>query len=680
MRAITAVLVLAVVSTAQADLTIQKQAEAFVIQRDGKAILTQVAKAGHRPYLHPIIAPDGKGELTEYSPGHHKHQTGLYWGFTKVMVNGKRRDHFHHPAENYFKRKSARTITDKGKTVSWEVVYDLLGPKGNPVMTETKQWTLRDGGDHYVLDLVWSGQGRIDLTIGKYNYGGLFLRMPWKRGMKGAATNSNGEVNGKAEGKRADWVDIGMQVKGRDDLAHIVIMDHPENPGYPTPWRVDGQLGVGPCYARLGDWKIPKGKTATFKHRMLIYTGANDKARVDKSWAEYTKGAKKPTKKADAEPSPNPNDPNALILQIVATSKDPATQVAMLNGMLEGLKGQRKVRPPAGWTTIYPKLAQSPSAKVRGAALKLAQVFGDSGANRQLLDTVQNPKAEVSARREALHLLLRSNPSDLKPVLPKLLDDPALRNDAIRAYATVEDASAPKQLLERYGKLKTGDRRAVIETLAARGTYMDALFGALKSGKIPKRDVPAYTARSLQRARGKQFTEVWGEVKAVSADKAKQMARYKKLLTKNFLAKGDAANGRAIFARTCAACHTLYDTGGKVGPDITGANRGDLNYILYQIVDPNDDVPEAYRMVIVTTKDGQVVAGRVTEEDPQRLVLQTPADQKTILKNDIKNRMVSPVSMMPEGLLAILKDNEVRDLILYLRSNKQVPLPKRDEA
>ena len=79
------------------------------------------------------------------------------------------------------------------------------------------------------------------------------------------------------------------------------------------------------------------------------------------------------------------------------------------------------------------------------------------------------------------------------------------------------------------------------------------------------------------------------EVKAVSADKAKQLARYKKLLTKDFLAKGDAANGRTIFVRTCAACHTLYDTGGKVGPDITGSNRGDLNYILYQVVDPNDD-------------------------------------------------------------------------------------------
>ena len=59
------------------------------VYRDNVAepILTQNARPDFRPYLHPIVAPDGKGVLTEFSPAHHKHQTGLYWGFTKV--NGR---------------------------------------------------------------------------------------------------------------------------------------------------------------------------------------------------------------------------------------------------------------------------------------------------------------------------------------------------------------------------------------------------------------------------------------------------------------------------------------------------------------------------------------------------------------------------------------------------------------
>lgn len=275
------------ISVASADLSISKGVDALKVMRDGKAILTQVAKADFRPYLHPIVAPDGKGVLTEFSPGHHKHQTGLYWGFTRV----NKRDHFHHPGDGYFKRKALRILKMKGNSASWEVVYDLMDAKGKPVLTETKRWTLQDHGSYYVLDLVWSGLGQRDVTIGKYAYGGLFLRMPWKRGIEGAAINSKGEKNGSAEGKRAEWVDVGMKVKGREDLAHMVIMDSPENPGYPTPWRVDGQLGVGPCYARLGDWKIAKGKTVTFKHRALIYTGPMNKKLIQKAWAGHIRTA-----------------------------------------------------------------------------------------------------------------------------------------------------------------------------------------------------------------------------------------------------------------------------------------------------------------------------------------------------------------------------------------------------
>ena len=89
-------------AVAQADgLRVVQDGDAQTISvfREGgaEAILVQAARADHRPYLHPMVAPDGNGILTEYSPGHHLHQTGIYWGFTRI--NG--RDYFHHPAEGY---------------------------------------------------------------------------------------------------------------------------------------------------------------------------------------------------------------------------------------------------------------------------------------------------------------------------------------------------------------------------------------------------------------------------------------------------------------------------------------------------------------------------------------------------------------------------------------------------
>ena len=101
-----------------------------------KPILTQNAKANFRPYLHPLVAPDGKGVLTEYSPGHHKHQTGIYWGYTRV--NG--RDYFHHPDAGYWRRVSVTVVEAKGAQVKWQTVYDLLDSTGTAVLTETQNW------------------------------------------------------------------------------------------------------------------------------------------------------------------------------------------------------------------------------------------------------------------------------------------------------------------------------------------------------------------------------------------------------------------------------------------------------------------------------------------------------------------------------------------------------------
>lgn len=263
-----------------------KTAQTLAVYRPGSAtpILTQVIKADFRPFLHPIVAPDGKGVLTEYSPGHHKHQTGLYWGITRV--NG--RDYFHHPQGDYWRKVSAKILEAKGTTVRWQTVYDLLDSTGRAVLTETQNWSMREQNGRYLLDLEWNGEAHTDVTIGKYDYGGLFLRMPWTKGIAGEVVNAARQRNEKAEGQAAPWVDVGMQVAGRSDWAHVAIFDHPQNRNYPTPWRVDGQLGVGPARARKGDYIIKKGTTEILKHQLVVYTGTLNDVELNKTFGEFT--------------------------------------------------------------------------------------------------------------------------------------------------------------------------------------------------------------------------------------------------------------------------------------------------------------------------------------------------------------------------------------------------------
>ena len=247
-------------------------------------ILVQNARPDARPYLHPIAAPDGNGVLTEYRPAHHPHQTGLYWGFTRV--NG--RDYFHNPQADYWRRVSATVTQAEGAEVRWQTVYDLLDASGNATLRETQRWSMQERKGTFVLTLEWRGEARTDVTIGKYDYGGLFLRMPWKEGIAGEVVNAARQKNERAEGQRAMWIDVGMQVDGRSDLAHIAIFDYPDNRGYPQTWRVDGQLGVGTAASRSGDWTITQGETEIMRHQFVVYTGPLNDVELTNAWTEFT--------------------------------------------------------------------------------------------------------------------------------------------------------------------------------------------------------------------------------------------------------------------------------------------------------------------------------------------------------------------------------------------------------
>lgn len=262
-----------------------EKAEAFsVFRNDSELLLTQHAEPTTRPYIHPIIAPDGKGTLTEFSPAHHKHQTGLYWGLKKV--NG--RDYFMNWRDDHWRRVSAGAMDQNDATVKWRTIYDLLDEDGSVILTETQIWSMEEVDGKYFLDLTWKGEAKKDVTMEKFYVGGLFLRMPWQKGVAGEVINAAGQRNGDAEGQKARWLDIGMPIEGREDKAHIVIFEHPGNAGFPNAWRVDNEFGVGPSRQISGDWNIPKGGSETIRYRLIVYTGTFDNKTIARLWKDYT--------------------------------------------------------------------------------------------------------------------------------------------------------------------------------------------------------------------------------------------------------------------------------------------------------------------------------------------------------------------------------------------------------
>ncbi|MEM6841568.1 MAG: PVC-type heme-binding CxxCH protein [Bacteroidota bacterium] len=1250
-----------VASAAQLRVEPTEESISIYVEGKGEPILVQNAKSDFRPYLHPIMAPDGKGKLTEYSPGHHKHQTGLYWGFTRV--NG--RDYFHHPEGDYWQKVSSSVIQSRGESVKWQTVYNLLDSTGNTVLTETQNWTMQLDSGKYILDLEWRGEAKTDVTIGEYDYGGLFLRMPWYEGILAEVVNAARQRDEKAEGQRAMWVDVGMQVEGRDDLAHIAIFDHPDNAGFPQPWRVDGQLGIGPVRARLGDWTIIEGETEVIRHRLVAYTGELDGVKMRAAWEEYTgegamystaalwkiaqqeaRAAKfltpeaavesmtvmdgyqvnawaaepmltqpmafcwddrgrlwvaenldyesrghgfsndgnsrililedtdrdgeadsrkvflegipfpaaiavgmgglflgappnllfvpdrngddkadednmeirltgwgirdrhetlnslhwgpdgwlygcqgfatpskvgKPGKDARIyranEPFPegilegdgvdfnggvwryhptkdrfevvahgfsnpwgidydakgqlfitacviphmwhvipggiyhrqggqhfNPyvyediktiavhrhrsahggarvyqsdafpaeqqgrifmanihehavltdvlepkgsgfvarhgddflmannaqwvgfsmeigpdggvyvldwhdadicgkevlhketgrifritakeslaedwegrysdlnqmsdqqlvnlqtslsdwharrariilqhrategklssnthqqlrqiyqsasnadyrlramwalqitqgfsveqlrealsdkdqyvrawaiqllcedQSPSAAILnqftQIAASDpspvvrlylaaalqrvskeakwniaqalmtheedaddhnlpkmiwygfeplveddperaltiasesgipmlaeftarraidadvpemlveqlgKTPTTLVSMLKGARNGLEGRSDLTTPKNWSVIYAKLKQSRNKEVSQLALEIAQQFGDTEAAQQYLATLKNQQAPVEQRRQALQNLADQQRSELLAELPSLLNDKNLRTEAIRAVAAFNEESLGEQLLSQYASLDTDDKLEAVQALASRPKYGWMLAQAIKSEEIPKRDVPAYVARQLRRVVGSGFVEIWGPIDELSGDLSASYAKYRSLLTEPALATANPVHGRTLFTRTCGPCHQMYGEGGNVGPDITGANRQNVEYILSNVLEPSSEIQDDYKMTIVTTRSGRTYAGNITAENNRQLTLRVVGQEAVVInKSEIQSQEESPNSMMPAGLFSTLSDEEVLDLMAYLRTDQPVNSPESD--
>ena len=141
------------------------------------------------------------------------------------------------------------------------------------------------------------------------------------------------------------------------------------------------------------------------------------------------------------------------------------------------------------------------------------------------------------------------------------------------------------------------------------------------------------------------------------------MAKFKALLTPERVKAADASRGRLQFSRTCAQCHKLFDAGGDVGPELTGSDRANLDYVLGNVLDPSAAVAGDYTLKIIGTNDGRVLSGIFRSQDDKAVVLQTANERIVIPRSDIEAFTLSTISMMPEGLFDRLSDAEVADLV-----------------
>ncbi len=366
-----------------------------------------------------------------------------------------------------------------------------------------------------------------------------------------------------------------------------------------------------------------------------------------------------------------------LVVEELAKTTDEALQLDLLKGMAAALKGRFKLDAPPGWKEWYSKQKpetenQKPDSKF-ALAQQIAAVFGDVVSLDALRKIAEDKKSERIPRQNALQSLIDAHDSQLVPTLQKLVKDLDMRRDALRALARFDDPETAPLILKLYPTFEPAERNDALATLAARPATAQALLAELKSKRVPGSDLNAATVRALE-AHGiaeldAWIKENWGASRPTAENLRTEIARLKKLVTESAPNTTDVARGKEVFKKTCFNCHTLFGEGGKVGPDLTGSGRANLDYILLNVVDPNAIVPQEYFAWTVKTTDGRVLSGLVRNETEHGFDVVTATETVMLRNEDVKSRKRGTLSMMPEGVLSTLKDNEILDLISYLQSN-----------
>ncbi len=350
-----------------------------------------------------------------------------------------------------------------------------------------------------------------------------------------------------------------------------------------------------------------------------------------------------------------------------------------LTGMSLAVRGWQKVATPKGWTELAAKLDKNGTdPQVRGLVQELSIVFGDGRAIAEVLKLVGDGNQSTDSRRQAIQSLSAAKTEELAPILRNLITHRDLADAAVKGLAAIDLTTFAPVFVENYNRMPPPGRDAAATALASRADAARLLLNAVADKKIPAADVSPFLLRQMQvienGALNERILALWPDQRLIAADRVELIAKYRDQLDESTRSTAELPNGRMLFEKNCAKCHKLFGQGGAIGPELTGAQRTNLHYLLENIVDPSATLATNFRMSIILQNDGRVVSGVIGEQTDRTITVQTPTEKVTINRADIDEIQPSKLSLMPDGLFNALKPNEVRDLIGYLMSPQQVPL------
>ena len=311
---------------------------------------------------------------------------------------------------------------------------------------------------------------------------------------------------------------------------------------------------------------------------------------------------------------------------------------------------------------------------VRDKFLEVGAKAGLTEISNLILRTIQDKTLKGARRGAGIKALTSLSPDSIKPMINDLLHDESVEvrmaSMAFQVSQTPADATA--SLKEAIGSKLVRERQFAWDQLGTMSN--EAAKSVLSMG------VNEYLSGTLERdcwvnvveaANGKLDKELNQKLSERLAGLENLKESDPKKHFEDCIEGGDSNQGRSLFftrsSLSCVRCHKVGDTGGEVGPNLSGLGaQKSREYLLEAIVSPNSVIAQGFETVVILDEDGKTVSGILKTEDGINLTLMDAQGALIKIAKDSIEERKKGLSSMPVDLLKYLNKRELRDLVAYL--------------
>lgn len=314
----------------------------------------------------------------------------------------------------------------------------------------------------------------------------------------------------------------------------------------------------------------------------------------------------------------------------------------------------------------------------RRFAMDLSGNYKLASLEPQLLAAAKDTSAHIDIRTAAIKALLKIDLSKNIVTAKTVFENPT-SNDALKRRILSElsgfSGTPLNKTLAEIKNVPPDQQQLLTTALAASSEGISIIFNKVKEGEIFPRTLiqPKVEERMIMNMTNNQKTEF----KALTAnletiDKEKQSLIAGRITDFNDAKPSPSpATGRTVFVRNCAACHSISEEGGSIGPQLDGVGKWGPAALMEKILDPNRNVSESFRNYTIKLKDGKTLSGLYRREEGALLVFaDVTGNEFTIPKKDIAERTVSKYTLMPDQFGTTISPGDFNALVAYLLTVK----------